>query len=274
MQRPNWRFASTLFATLSLTASAEIIPEMITLDGHPAPEGTSIPQGAEDTYELGPLQRPTLTLFRTEQDPAKGTFLIFPGGSYANIMYKWEGTVVAEYFNQMGYDAAVATYRVRMGDETRSLALEDALQQWELITTQTKELDLSDKRFGIIGFSAGGHLSAVLVQTLAEQGKPQPDDLVLAYAAYLALYSPERGFNKVSPPKNPTSRLYAIVGEKEPEKWLEGMKNYVEAWAATGGEYQFTLLDCGHGFRFKRMNIPSETPWPQHLFEYLDTNAP
>ena len=82
-----------------------------------------------------------------------------------------------------GFDVAILEYTIAAGPATRDRALADALAAWRLIKAQVPTLGLHGGRFGVMGYSAGGHLGARLTSYLAES--EQPDDLMLIYPAYL-----------------------------------------------------------------------------------------
>ena len=66
---------------------------------------------------------------------------------------------------------------------TRATVLADALAAWRLIKAKTARLGLHGGRFGVMGYSAGGHLAARLTSYLS--AAEQPDDVMLIYPAYL-----------------------------------------------------------------------------------------
>lgn len=90
---------------------------------------------------------------------SKGALLIFPGGGYGIISIENEGRKVAENFQNEGFDVFVLKYRtphVQCQEHAEWVALTDAMAA----TYQIKNRGYT--YFGVIGFSAGGHLAASL----------------------------------------------------------------------------------------------------------------
>ncbi len=127
---------------------------------------------AEHVYDVSV---PMLEFFRAEQPSGKAlpTVLVIPGGGYQCQAYIKEGTEVAQWLNTLGYHAAVVKYRIP-GD--REGALQDVLQAVQLLRERAEAWQVDVRRIGMIGFSAGAHLtSRVLAQP--EHG--------LAYALFI-----------------------------------------------------------------------------------------
>ena len=124
-----------------------------------------------------------LGVTRTTQAESQGTVLLLPGGGYSILDEQNEGSRTAQTLNGFGYDVAMLEYHVGAGAKSRDQALEDAQAAWRLLQEKPEVLGVKGKRSIVMGYSAGGHLAARLVQALSE--KQQPDDLVLVYPAYL-----------------------------------------------------------------------------------------
>ena len=89
-----------------------------------------------------------------------------------------EGTEVAEWLNSIGISAAVLKYRV---PNNREGALQDARRAVRLVRKQASEWNIDPERVGMLGFSAGGHLTAA-----ASNSPDRPDFTILIYPAYLS----------------------------------------------------------------------------------------
>ncbi|MFA6545731.1 MAG: alpha/beta hydrolase, partial [Limisphaerales bacterium] len=120
--------------------------------------------GGRPLIRLGNVSQPTLTMFR----PAKGkdtgaAVIVCPGGAYNILAYDLEGTEVCEWLNSIGVTGVLLKYRVprRPGVEKHAAALQDAQRAVGLVRARAGEFGLDPKRIGIMGFSAGGHLSAL-----------------------------------------------------------------------------------------------------------------
>lgn len=91
--------------------------------------------------------------------------LIIPGGGYKNLAFEHEGVKVAKWLNTLGVHAFVLMYRTpywESGACKSNVALLDAQRAMQIINNKAKKWDIDISKIGVMGFSAGGHLSATL----------------------------------------------------------------------------------------------------------------
>jgi lysophospholipase L1-like esterase len=164
-------------------------------------------------------------------------------------------------------------YHVGGGAKSREAALADAQAAWKLLRERPEVLGLGGvrgKRLVVMGYSAGAHLGARLVQGLA--AGEQPDDLVLVYPAYLE--EMRDGAVAVAPPAHPKARLVVMQAADDRANWLKGAHGYVDAWQKAGG-YGLMLeyKSGGHGFGMKAGMRGDVAQWPAILNYFLE-NGP
>jgi acetyl esterase/lipase len=156
-------------------------PQTIRLWDKPAPGAL----GKEDQ------DIPTLTLYLPLAPTRTRTAVIVaPGGSYGMLASNHEGRQEANWFNALGVTAFVLKYR--LGPKYHHpVELEDAQRAMRLVRSRAAEFGYAPDRIGILGFSAGGHLSSTLA-THFDGGNPsapdpidrvgcRPDFLILGY---------------------------------------------------------------------------------------------
>jgi acetyl esterase/lipase len=123
----------------------------------------------------------SVTVYLPEKEKATGTaVLVIPGGAYAFRATSTEGTPIAKAFADNGVAAFVLNYRLPGEVKTgyKSIGpLEDGQQALKLIRQRAVEFGLNPAKVGVIGFSAGGHLAAMLATKSVER----PDFAVLVY---------------------------------------------------------------------------------------------
>lgn len=102
---------------------------------------------------------PMIHVFRPHRPNGAG-LLAIPGGGYGFLSVQNEGLDVARFYNARGYTVFVLSYRLPGEGWTKrsDVPLQDAQRAMRLI--RAGEYGVS--RLGVIGFSAGGHLSASL----------------------------------------------------------------------------------------------------------------
>jgi acetyl esterase/lipase len=117
------------------------------------------------------ISRPTLTVFLpvTEKRTGQG-ILICPGGGYGQVATEHEGVDIAYWFNGLGIAAFVLKYRLPnacLVVRTHEVPLLDARQGLRLIRQNARHYGLRSNQIGVMGFSAGGHLAAMLSTSFA-----------------------------------------------------------------------------------------------------------
>ncbi len=112
-------------------------------------------------------------------------FLVLPGGGYERHA-DHEAEPVARWLNGLGLHAAVVRYRVGPGCFPQ--ALYDVRDALAALREGTTGLPADRTRIGVIGFSAGGHLAALLATdtddvSIAERWTyaGRPDAAILGY---------------------------------------------------------------------------------------------
>jgi acetyl esterase/lipase len=109
------------------------------------------------------VAEPTLTVFRP-RTPDGSAVLVIPGGSYRWVTIDKEGFETAAHLAEAGVTAFVLRYR-SPGDGWRSgpdTPLQDAQRAVRLIRAYSFEYNIRTDRVGVLGFSAGGHVAALL----------------------------------------------------------------------------------------------------------------
>jgi acetyl esterase/lipase len=155
-----------------------------------APETVVLwPNGAPDAKGNEAADRPRLTVHLPEK-PNGAAMIVCPGGGYRVLAMVKEGHQVAQFFNTFGVTAFVLEYR--LGPKYQHPAqLHDAQRAIRYVRADAAKYGIDPKHIGIMGFSAGGHLTA-MAGVYFDNGKAEatdpidrvscrPDFLVLAY---------------------------------------------------------------------------------------------
>ena len=230
---------------------------------------------------LGNVSTPTITLYRPPQDKDTGAaVVIFPGGGYNILALDLEGTEVCEWLNTIGVTGVLLKYRVpkRPGDDKHLLPLQDAQRAVGLVRFHAAEWGINPKRIGVLGFSAGGHLTANVSNNFdkrgyepvdeADQVSCRPDFALPIYPAYLALK--DQG-DKLAPELKVTSNTpptFLIQTEDDGIR-VENSLFYYLALKQAKVPVEMHLYATGkHGYGLR----PSEhtvTTWPKRAEEWL-----
>ena len=167
--------------TLTLLSLAQANPLPLWSDHMPGP-ATDQPEQIDTKAEknnrwVTHTSNPTLTLYLLENETPSPLVIVCPGGGYRFLSIDKEGIEIAEWLNQIGLSAAVLTYRT---PHNREGALLDANQAISICRQQAREWNIDPEQIGMIGFSAGAHLTAA-----AAQNPPRQNFSILVYPAYL-----------------------------------------------------------------------------------------
>ena len=260
-----------------------------------APEGSLRDRIAEHVI------RPILTLFHAKATPNGITLLIVPGGGYVRVVIDKEGFETAEWFARRGFECAVLRYRLPADgwDSGADAPVHDAMRALRLLRQQ--RAGTPDARFGVVGFSAGGHVVARLItesglayprQDAADELSARPDFAVLMYpviltegtAAHtgsvkqlLAAGVPAGKLGKYSPPLNvsprtpPTLLVHAADDETVPVENSLAMYSALRAARVRGELHVFDR--GGHGFGLRGVNGIDAAAWPQLVESWALANA-
>jgi acetyl esterase/lipase len=136
---------------------------------------------------------PTLTILGPRAGTANGSaVIVLPGGAYRGLAADLEGREVADWFTARGFRAFILSYRLTSHGYVLPVPLLDARRAAQLVRARARDYQVDPNRIVMIGFSAGGHLTA-LAGTQPVSGDPsasdpidrvssKPDYLVLGYA--------------------------------------------------------------------------------------------
>ena len=136
--------------------------------------------------------------------------IVCPGGGYGILAIDKEGYEVAEWLREKGFTVFLLHYRV---PQKKDGALQDAQRAMRIVRSKARNYAIT--KIGIMGFSAGGSLSArlatrfdeVLYEKVSSEDtlSGRPDFAALIYPAYLdqgenRSLTPELTISKDTPP--------------------------------------------------------------------------
>ena len=236
---------------------------------------------ADGIIRLGNVSVPTITVYSPTPDKANGTAVVVcPGGGYSILAYDLEGSEVCKRLNAVGVTGILLKYRVpvRAGLPRYAPPLQDAQRAIGLVRQHATEWGVNPNRVGILGFSAGGHLSAAAstnfdartypVLDAADQLSCRPDFTVLIYPAYL---TQDADKTKLAPEIKVTAQTpptFMAMSVDDPVH-VENIFAYGLALKAAGVPFEMHAYPVGgHGYGLR----PSKNEvvrWPDRLDSWL-----
>jgi acetyl esterase/lipase len=126
------------------------------------------------------------------QDSFKAAIIICPGGGYARLAIEHEGFKVAEALAQKGITAFVLKYRNPIDSacvvNKELVAMQDAQQAIKLVRDKANEFGIDANNIGMMGFSAGGHVTSTIATHFTtttienkEKTNLRPNFIILGY---------------------------------------------------------------------------------------------
>lgn len=147
----------------------------------------------DNVLRLSEITNPAIEVFLSDPSIRNGAAVVVcPGGGYSILAYDMEGTEIAAWLNKLGFAAFVLQYRVPNKKEG---ALQDVQRAIRIVKNNSLQWKLDPEKIGVMGFSAGGSLSARASTLFNKKSYPpvdkvdslscRPSFTMLIYPAYL-----------------------------------------------------------------------------------------
>jgi len=146
----------------------------------------------DGTDRLQNISEPSITYFPATGPGPFPAVVVCPGGAYNMLAWNKEGRDICAMLNQAGFTAFLLKYRC---PDRRAAARADLSRALRLLRFHAQEFRINPEKVGVIGFSAGAHLCAVVTapadpvpyeaQDEIDKLSCRPDFTALIYPAYL-----------------------------------------------------------------------------------------
>ena len=213
------------------------------------------------------VTNPAIEVFLPDKAINNGSAVIVcPGGGYNILAYDLEGTEIAGWLNRLGFTAFVLQYRI---PDKKEGALQDVQRAMRIVRNSSQKWNIYPEKIGVMGFSAGGSLSARASTLFNKKTYPpvdksdslscRPSFTMLIYPAYLdqgpnLTLTPELELSKEVPP------IFIFQTADDPY----GNSALVMAGALRNAKLPVELhflSTGGHGYGLRPGKIAAET-WP------------
>jgi acetyl esterase/lipase len=221
------------------------------------------------------IHAPSLTPYLP--DPAQATgcaVIIAPGGGHRELCVDHEGHNLARWLQGRGIAAFVLLYRLAKEEGSTYTvddhALADMQQAVRVVRARADEWNVDPHRVGVLGFSAGGELAA-LVSMHNDPGNPaagsifaiqscRPDFQALIYPGRSARYT----VAKDSPP------VFIACGFQDREDIAQGMAEVYLKYKEAGVPAELHIYAAaGHGFGVRENTPGAVGHWPERFEAWL-----
>jgi acetyl esterase/lipase len=239
-----------------------------------------------NTQVVTNVSQPTLTVFAPEASTANGTAVIIcPGGGFHALSINSEGVDVAKWLSARGVTAFVLKYRLvptgedgvkelmgkitnrqKMDEDNAAvipLACADGLAAVSYVRRHAAEFGVSPARIGLMGFSAGGTVTASVAFNYT--GESRPDFLAPVYA-YMGAVK-ESAVPTDAPP------MFVVAASDDQLGLAADSIRLYSAWLGAKKPVEIHMYSKGgHGFGMRKQNLPSDH-WIERFGDWLQSQS-
>ena len=268
-------FFTLLLTSFSCFAQQDIIqlwPESAPGQSEPKLPALVSKNNSGGVTRLSKVTDPSLTIYQPDEAVKNGAAIIIcPGGGYNILAVDKEGYEIGEWLSQLGYTAFVLQYRV---PKNKLGALQDAQRALRTVRSMSERFNID--KVGIMGFSAGGSLSARAATRYSETLYPATDEIdeisarpnfsILIYPAYLdqgndKSLTPELKITQQTPP------MFLFVATDD--SFANSSLVMASALQKSKSPYELHITPSGgHGYGMRSGNPAAET-WPALCQKWL-----
>jgi acetyl esterase/lipase len=236
---------------------------------------------AKPIYRYQNVTVPTLDFYPAPKETNTGaTVIVCPGGGYNILAWDLEGIEICDWLNSIGVNGVLLKYRVprRKDREKHEAPLQDVQRTFGIVRSKAADWSIDPDRIGILGFSAGGHLSATASTNYQKRSYERvdcsddlscrPDFTVLVYPAYLVdnetktKLEPEIKVDSNTPP----AFMVHAGNDRIP---AEGSIQYYLALRQVGVDAELHIHPLGgHGFGMRKSEYPVHK-WTERCGEWM-----
>jgi dienelactone hydrolase len=230
------------------------------------------------------VSKPTLTVYLPDSShaPTGTAIIVCPGGGFHSLSIMQEGYGVVKWLQSKGITAFLLKYRLmhiegsdpykqETEDRTRigadaeramvsGMAIADGRQALTYVRAHAAEYGIDPQRIGIIGFSAGGVVSAATAYNYTPENRP--DFVGFVYGA-----PPSSAENATIPADAPP--LFIAAASNDQYNLQFAAISIYTAWVTAKHVAELHIYaQGGHGFGLKKQGLPTDT-WTDRFIEWM-----
>jgi acetyl esterase/lipase len=233
------------------------------------------PEQAQDWWVRN-VHNPSLTAFLPAADKAsRKAIVIIPGGGHREIVFPPEGLAPARYLQGLG--VAAFTLKYRLGEAPGSPyqverdAGADARRAMRVVRAHAAEWGIDPNKVGVMGWSAGGELAALLAYgaVAGEARAPDPIDRLSARPDFQIVIYPGSRFIPRRLTQTPPPAFF--LAAQDDEGPATAIARLMSLYRSAGGSAEVHLFARGgHAFNMgDRSDLGSIRDWPQRMADWL-----
>jgi len=232
------------------------------------------------------IANPTLNVFLPEGNTANGTAVVIcPGGGFYALSINSEGYDVAKWLVKKGVTCFVLKYRlvhVTTDDPTAEfarvlgkpefeeksskvipLAMADGKAAIAYVRKHASEYNIAPNRIGIVGFSAGGTVTASTAFNYTKENRPD-------FVAPIYAFFPSAMYGTIA---NDAPPMFIAAASDDGLNLAPHSADLYNKWLAAKKPVELHMYSRGgHGFGMRKQNLPSDS-WIDRFGEWLDVQG-
>lgn len=245
----------------------------------------------EQEPEVAGISTPTLSVFMP-RSPNGAAMIVIPGGGYSKLCFGKEGVEIARWLNSLGITAFVLKHRLPVEWPTgvgRHMPLQDGQRAVRLLRAHAADWNLDPARIGVIGFSAGGHMAALIgtawnrkayeARDAIDMVSARPDAIVVAYGVFdfvgrsLPAKANEGNLAIHDYPAVPaadSSPAFIVAADDDPKVSSEQSARFYAALHNAKVPAELHIYRSGdHGFALRKNNALPIADWARQSLEWM-----
>jgi endo-1,4-beta-xylanase len=228
-----------------------------------APDVFDRAEGAQLPKRFTVVHHPSIYVFPAPKLKNTGVAMVVaPGGGHSQLVIDKEGWEVAEWLNKNGISAFVLKYRLAHAPGSHYTvagnALADATRAMSTVRAHAADWDINPQRIGIMGFSAGGELAALMETRFDKESRP--DFAVVVYPGFRpgAITVP-----KDAPP------TFLVCADDDQSHVVTTVNLYLDL-EKQGVSSEMHIYAAGkHGFGLRAPQTLPVSTWPDRMKEWM-----
>jgi len=248
-------------------------------------------------YAVTNVAKPSFTIYPPKEYNTGAAVIVFPGGGYKVLAIDLEGTEICDWLTSKGITCVLLKYRVpnsgcHWDDQCRCnktpkafTALQDAQRTLGLVRANATKRGINPNKIGVLGFSAGGNLVAMISSNFSKRTYPRvdssddvssrPDFAIALYPGHMTLAhknNTEKGRRKINPDISFTAEApptFILHSKDDKTNPIEYSLVYFDALKKLKVPVEMHLFDKGgHAFGLRQTDLPI-TKWPELVETWL-----
>ena len=267
----------TLFVAATALAAERGEEIRLWANGAPGSEGETAAEVFKGDAKLPSnftvVHYPSIYVFLPPKEKASGmAVVVAPGGGHSQLVIDKEGWEIADFLNRNGIAAFVLKYRLARAPGSHytveAHALADAARAMRTVRSRAAEWGVDPARIGIMGFSAGGEVAA-LMETRFDAGNAnaadstdrassRPDFAVVVYPGYRP--------GTITVPKD-APPTFLVCADDDRSHVVTTVNLYLDLQKQQVPAEMHIYGSGGHGFGL-RSKLPVGN-WPDRLLDWM-----